>query len=249
MREEQEQHQVRQFLGEQPGYFVEVGANHPVVGSQSFDLELRGWQGVLIEPQPDLAEELAKVRKANVFAVACSSPNNAGRRLPFYLAGPMSALDREKMAPGSMPDAVMEVEIRTLDDILAEVRAPEPIDFLSIDVEGHEIDVLGGFDVPRWRPRLILVEDHVGSLKTHRFLKSIGYKLIRRTGYNGWYVPENLLVSLHWSDRARIIRKYYLSLPFRVLRNTSRRLRQPFRDRYAAHKRRRARCDVAVEGY
>lgn len=231
IREEQEQHRVREFLGEEPGFFVDVGANHPVAGSQSFHLELSGWRGILIEPQPDLAEELAKVRQAKVFAVACSSPKNAGRRLQFYLAGPMSALDREKMAPGAMPDAVIEIEIRTLDDILAEVRAPEPIDFLSIDTEGHEIDVLGGFDVKRWRPRLILVEDHIGNLKTHRFLKSIGYKLIRRTGFNGWYVPENSAVSLSWSDRARIIRKYYLGLPFRVLRDASRRVRQPFKNR------------------
>jgi len=237
IREDEEQLQVRQFLGEQPGFFVEVGANHPFIGSQSFHLELRGWQGILIEPQPDLAEELVNQRKAKVFAVGCSSPNNAGMRLPFYLAGPMSALDRERMAPGSMPEAVIEVEIRTLDDILAEAHAPEPIDFLSLDTEGHEVDVLRGFDVNRWRPRLILVEDHVADLKTHRFLKSIGYKLIRRTGYNGWYVPERLPVSLDWSDRAQIIRKYYLGLPFRVLHNASRRLRQPFKDRRAAVRR------------
>ena len=58
--------------------------------------------------------------------------------------------------------------MRTLDDILEQAEAPMPIDFVSIDVEGHEVEVLSGFDLARWRPRLILVEDHVTNLATHR---------------------------------------------------------------------------------
>jgi FkbM family methyltransferase len=229
--DEEEQRMVREFFGARPGYFVEVGANHATDGSQSYHLELNGWQGILIEPQPQLAKELASVRRAQVFAVACTSPGNAGRRLPFCVAGKTSALDRDRMAPGAIPEAMIEVEARTLDDLLGEAGAPQPIDFVSIDVEGHEIEVLQGFDVDRWAPRLILLEDHVGDLHRHRFMKSIGYRLIRRTGYNGWYVPANAAISPGWSDRARIIRKYYLALPFRILRNASRRLRQPQKDR------------------
>ena len=62
--------------------------------------------------------------------------------------------------------------VRTLDEILTEARAPSPIDLLSVDVEGHELDVLRGFDFARWRPRLILLEDHVGNLDKHRFLSA-----------------------------------------------------------------------------
>ena len=78
---------------------------------------------------------------------------------------------------------------RTLDSILEEADAPVPIDLLSIDVEGHETEVLRGFDFSRWQPLLILVEDHVNNLQTHRYLKRSGYRLIRRLGHNGWYVP------------------------------------------------------------
>ena len=232
--DEEEQQLVRQFFGGKPGFFVEVGANHPVVGSQSWHLEQRGWQGILVEPQPDLATELAKVRRAKVFAVACSSSQKAGLRLPFFVAGALSSLERETMAPGSEVQAVIEVDVRTVDDVLIEAGARPPIDFLSIDVEGHEIEVLRGLDVIRWRPRLILLEDHVGNLDKHRFMKSLGYRLVRRTGLNGWYVPTYSSVSAGWSDSARILRKYYLGLPFRVLRNVSRRLRQPFKDRRRA---------------
>ena len=226
MRDENEQRLLRNFFGEKPGFFVDVGANHPFDGSQSWHLEQNGWNGILVEPQPELAQELTRVRKAKVFAVACSSPKNAGLQLPFYVAGPLSSLDRHEMAPGAKAEAVIEVPIRTLDDVLTEACAPQPIDFLSVDVEGHEIDVLRGFDASRWLPRLIMIEDHVRSLRKHRFMKSIGYRLVRRIEFNGWYVPADSPISFDWVDRVRIWRKYYLGLPFRMARDASRRARR-----------------------
>ena len=160
-----------------------------------------------------------------MFAVACSSPAKAGRSLPFHVAGPLSALDRDRMAPGAEPEKTIAVPTRTLDDVLNEAGAPVPIDFLSVDVEGHEFEVLQGFDFARWRARLILLEDHVGSLDMHRFLTRTGYRIIRRYENNGWYVPAGAPVSIGWLDRWEILRKYYLALPFRVVRNFSRRLR------------------------
>ena len=108
--------------------------------------------------------------------------------------------------------------------------ATTPIDFLSVDVEGHEIEVLRGIDLARWRPRLILLEDHVGDLSRHRFITALGYRLTRRTGFNGWYVPAGVMVDFGWANRWRLLRKYYLALPLRVLRNKSRALRQPIKD-------------------
>ena len=156
--------------------------------------------------------------------------------MPFHVAGPHSSLDRDAMAPGSRPEEVIQVPVTTLDDILVQGGAPRPLDFLSVDVEGHEIEVLRGFDFAHWQPRLILLEDHVGNLSKHRFVKSSGYRLVRRTTLNGWYVPENSPVHFGWGDRWRVLRKYYLALSFRVLRNLSCRLRQPIKDRMRANR-------------
>jgi FkbM family methyltransferase len=224
---------VRDFFGDRPGFFVEVGANDPRQGSQSWHLEQSGWTGILVEPQPDIADRLRAQRSAKVFAVACSSHKNAGRALPFYVAGPMSALDRGRMSPGAVPETAIEVPVRALDDILAEANAPVPLDFVSIDVEGHEIDVLSGFDLARWRPRLILLEDHVANLDKYRALRAAGYRLVRHTEFNGWYVPATAKGDFRWRDKWGVVRKYYLGLPFRIVRNASRRLRQPFKDRRA----------------
>ena len=149
----------------------------------------------------------------------------------LHVAGALSSLDRDRMAPGAQPERIIEVPIRTLDDILVAAEAPAQFDFLSIDVEGHELEVLSGFDLRRWRPSLILLEDHVGSLDKHQFLKSAGYRLIRRFENNGWYVPDGAQVGVGLRERWDIVRKYYLGLPFRIARNASRALRRRWRER------------------
>jgi FkbM family methyltransferase len=229
---------VHQFFANGRGYFVEVGANQPQIASQTWHLEQHGWSGVLIEPLPHLAEQLRRARRARVFAVACSSPDKAGRELPFFVAGAGSSLERKGMRPGTRPSTTINVPVMSLDQVLQQAGAPKPIDFLSIDVEGHEIEALRGLDFNLWRPRLILMEDHVGNLSKHRFMKSRGYKLVRRTDLNGWYVPAESPVDFGWGERWRLLRKYRLALPIRVLRNFSRRLRQPLKDWLAARKQR-----------
>ena len=218
------------FFGNIKGYYVEVGANDPRERSQTWHLEQQGWTGVLIEPQLDLAATLRAERKGKVFAVACSSPAKAGQELSLHVAGPLSSLDRRSMAPGASPEKVIRVPVRTLDSILEEAGSPAAFDFLSIDVEGHEIEVLQGFDLARWRPRLIMIEDHVADLSKHRYLNAAGYRIIRRYENNGWYVPGDSSVACRWADRWEILRKYYLALPFRMLRNLSRQVRKPVRD-------------------
>jgi FkbM family methyltransferase len=222
---EQEAALVRAFLGGTRGYFVEVGANEPEKESQSFHLEREGWTGVLIEPQPDLAKKLREMRRAQVFEAACSSPDRAGSNMTLYVLGPYSSFDPNLAVTGLRPEQAIEVPVRTLDDILEEAKAPHPVDLLSVDVEGHELEVLRGFDFAYWRPRLILLEDHVTSLDKHRFLNDAGYCLMRRTGLNGWYVPQDNAPALDWVGRWQIFRKYYLGLPFRILRDARRRLR------------------------
>jgi len=225
--QEQEERLVREFFGgDDSGFYVEVGANHPTEGSQTWHLEQLGWTGVLVEPQPDLAAFLVTERKtATVFPVACTSPEKAGQTASLHVDGARSGLNRERMAPGSNAEHTIAVPTRTLDSILEEAQAPAPIDLLSVDVEGHELEVLSGFDLKRWQPLLLLIEDHVGTLQTHRFLLARGYRLIRRLGNNGWYMPAGSKAKPSPGDRFEILRKYYLALPFRMLRNGWRRMR------------------------
>jgi FkbM family methyltransferase len=215
---------VREFFGQEPGQFVEVGANDPQLRSQTWHLEQAGWRGVLIEPLPDLARKLAQTRRADVYAVACSSPENAGKLMPLLVAGGYSTLNAETVDVRYPAIVSIDVRVRTLDDILSEARARPPLDFVSIDVEGHELEVLEGFDVLRWNPRLILIEDHVLTLTLHRYMQAHGYKWVRRTGVNAWYVPQTNSMRVEGIGRLQFIRKYHLARPIRLLREAKRRL-------------------------
>jgi FkbM family methyltransferase len=214
------------FGGARNGYFVDVGANEPEEGSQSWHLEKLGWRGVLVEPQPPLAQKLKERRSAAVFACACSSPQNAGKTLPFQVAGIFSSLNLNFFVAGMRKGEIIEVPVRTLDGILEEANAPIPIDLLSIDVESHEVDVLNGLTLTRWQPRLIVIEDIVKNRRLHWLLRSRGYKWVRRTGFNSWYVPANSPLSVspwgHW----QFFRKYYLGTPIRNFREYKRRKRE-----------------------
>ena len=211
------------------GYFVDVGANDPERWSQSFHLEQMGWDGIVVEPQPQLAELLRQRRKAKVYAVACSGPENAGQQMTLYLAGIHSSFDPMLKTAAVRPQGTAQVPLETLDAILAESGSPTPIDLVAIDVEGHEIEVLRGFDFARWRPRLVLVEDLVLDLRLHRFMLARGYRWMRRTDINSWYVPAADAPRLDLAERWQFVRKYYLGTPARRLREVLRRLRARLR--------------------
>ena len=214
------------FAGTRRGYFVDVGANDPKEMSQSWQLEQKGWRGVLVEPQPKLAQKLREQRQAAVFACVCSSPDNAGKILKFQVSGIHSSLDLNFFVAGMRKQEIIEVPARTLDDILTEAKAPVPIDLLAIDVEGHEIEVLNGMTLTRWQPQLIVIEDLAFNTRLHRYLRSHGYKWVRRTGFNGWYVPDASSMKVSAFGRWQFFRKHYLGTPFRHIRETKRKLRE-----------------------
>ncbi|HEX2653459.1 MAG TPA: FkbM family methyltransferase, partial [Xanthobacteraceae bacterium] len=128
------------FDGSQAGYYVDVGANDPQEGSQTWHLEQLGWDGIVIEPQPDLAERHRQKRRARVYNLACSSPENSGRMMPFHVAGIHSSLASSFFVAGMRREGIIDVPVKTLDEILTDAQAQIPIDLLSIDVESHEIE-------------------------------------------------------------------------------------------------------------
>jgi FkbM family methyltransferase len=213
---------VRQYFGDAGrGFFVEVGANEPAsIYSQTWHLERLGWTGILIEPNRVLCAELVNHRPGSkVYNVACSSPAKVGSaelKIPYLADG---KIDTGKAAlevgidhagfPGYRTETVKVV---TLDSILDENKVGR-IDLLSIDVEGTEIDVLQGFDLNRFKPRLILIEDRLVYLNKHRWLKSKGYRLVKRTIFNNWYIPANQAFDMtSVREKLVMLRKLYIGL-------------------------------------
>jgi FkbM family methyltransferase len=221
---QQEQQLLREFFdGETKGFFVEVGASQPTEGSQTWHLEQAGWTGILIEPQPDLAAFLVMARKnAKVFAVACGSRDDAGQPVPLRVSGVHPG---DRAAPATATGYVVSAPARTLDSILEEASAPVPFDLLVVDAGDGEVDVLRGFNFRQWQPLLIVLENRDISLRTHRLVRSQGYRLLRRLDSSSWYVPEDDDARMPTSERWIMLRSYYLAAPLRALGRAVRRFK------------------------
>jgi len=209
---------VQSFFGGKPGFYVDVGANDPVLDSQSQHLEALGWTGLLIEPDPDCCELLRKNRTGKVVQMACSSPQNAGKQLLLNRAGPHSTLEDRPIALGAVVRSQVAVQCDTLDAILRAHNAPAGFDLLSMDIEGHELVAMSGFSFDVWQPRLVLLEDHVTHLNKHQLMRRNNYQLLMRTGLNSWYAPADAAYTSSLAAKFEYVRKYYLGRPLRQFR-------------------------------
>ncbi|MBT4529991.1 MAG: FkbM family methyltransferase [Phycisphaerae bacterium] len=220
-----EQFLVRQYLGEKGGFFVEVGANNPFDLSQTWHLAQLGWKGILIEPIPSLCSALREKRpESTVIEAACSSPS-APTSATFTVAqdSGKSTLADEFLDKRSDVLSQITVKLSTLDSMLQD-NAVSEVDFVSIDVEGTQFDVLLGFDLQKWKPRLVLVEDHLLDKNTHKLLVGQGYQLVKRTLFNNWYIPDNAEPPKTGKEEDRILRGKFRRILVRNLRFKIRRL-------------------------
>jgi FkbM family methyltransferase len=224
---------VAAYLASATGVFVEIGAHEPVFLSQTHHLEKAGWRGVLIEPLAECAEMLRRERTAQVFQVAAGSPEDEGRVLPLLVAGALSTLGPSLRQLDARASGVRNVPVRTVDSILCEAGI-DNVDFVSIDVEGTELAVLRGFALEKFRPRLVLIEDGVQHLDKHRYMLERGYKLVRRTALNNWYIPRETAFPVSLFGRLQLLRKLYLGLWPRRLKQAVREWRKARRERSAA---------------
>jgi FkbM family methyltransferase len=222
---EAEQALVREYLGPHPAAFVEVGAHHPRWGSQTYHLAQRGWIGILVEPQEAFYRMLNEARpEAHVVRAACTSPERVGT-VTLHIPPELGFATLEPSKEDFYLNYARQEDVcaRTLDEIIEEWRKTTgsrvPIRFLAIDVEGHEPEVLRGVDLARHKPDLVLVEDKLQDLSRHRLLRRAGYRLVRRTTLNNWYIPHEAKPPARFiAERLSLFRKVFLGLPFRRLR-------------------------------
>ena len=209
------------FLDHKTGIYVDVGANIPD-NSVTRAFHEKGWQGLIIEPIPDNIKLFLDSGRTNIWQGAVTSPENAKNKTgTLHLAGgpegPHSSLNKELIFPRSINNEAITVQLKTLNELLTE-KSITRIDLLSIDTEGTEIDVLKGIDLKKFDVTLVLVEDWARNLSTHSYMTKQDYKLVRRTGYNSWYIKKEAAFPVSIIGRLQLFRKYVLGMPFRKFR-------------------------------
>lgn len=221
------------FSGHEGCTFLEAGANDPILLSQTYLLEQNGWSGALVEPVASCCERLNEVRQGSmIFQRALGAPEDVGI-LKLLIPDGATELAHEMGSEGnhehsSKDGEIVEAEFITLNQVL-QLAKIEHLNYLSLDLEGMEYRALRGLDFDKYQPDLIVIEDRLNHLKSHHYLRRMGYKLVRRNGSNNWYVPQDVDFKVSLLDRTKHFRKLYLSMPFRWFRKYSRQFRQRFR--------------------
>jgi FkbM family methyltransferase len=178
-----------------PKFYVEIGANDGVSQSNTKYLELYdGWKGILIEPIPTVFKKLQKNRAARNFfenAACCSFEFKSSTMSLIYanlmtisLEGESDVQDRRehaKIGAGTLNlgDKIYEINVQasTMNSILLKHNAPKIVNFLSLDVEGSEIEVLKGIDFYEFVFEYICVETRSFEV-IEKFLNVKGYVCI-----------------------------------------------------------------------
>ena len=190
----------RMFPEDYRGFYIDVGAYDPVSTSVTKHFYERGWRGINVEPSVAGHQRLVEQRPRDVnLNLALSS---AAGTMTFFEAAEssrqLSTLSGESAQHARQAGHTLEerrIEVTTLAEICAEHVNGE-IDFLSIDVEGHEHEVIKGADWDRWRPRVVVVEAVTPDefLPSHEawepLLQESGYRFGLFDGLNRFYVRQ-----------------------------------------------------------
>lgn len=199
------------FVDYPSGFVVDVGAEFGVgYGSMSAALIENGWCGLMVEPLPEVFIKLNKAYRDNpnvqCVNVACSDEDGKGLLFPF---GSVSTLNREwadacaKYWEHIKYRTPITVDKYRLSTLLKQYECPV-VDFLQIDTEGHDLQVLCGMDWAH-KPSLVCIETlDMTNLTRNRgthwevnpeidaFMVALGYELVLSTnGGNGFYVRKD----------------------------------------------------------
>jgi FkbM family methyltransferase len=188
------------------GTCVEVGAYDGVSLSNTMMFEKLGWDCLCIEPIPESFQKCQQVRKRALNVAIGTQDQTTQTFSVFTLMG-----NNKCAISGLEPDARLiqshahmiqqkhdiEVSVRSLTAVLDEAKFPTTIDFISIDTENTEIDVLKSLDMNKYLVRVFIIENNFNEPQIEEYLKPFGYTKIHRLAVNDFYVhssftPTNL---------------------------------------------------------
>jgi FkbM family methyltransferase len=187
------------FAGQTTGTYIDIGAGHPIADNVSFWFYERGWQGIVVEPQPELAALYQRLRPRDL-AFRGLIGRESGE-IDFHVVDRLHGLSTtrvdvaQKARDFGANYQTRRMPVTTLAE-LCESYGVSSIDFLKIDVEGAEGDVLLGGDWQRFRPKVVLVEaispmtSEPSWQHWEPFLFAQGYRFVLFDTLNRFYVAQ-----------------------------------------------------------
>jgi FkbM family methyltransferase len=163
-----------------PGFYVEIGAFDGKKKNSTIILEQAGWNGVCIEPTPESFAQLKRNRQCRCENVAVWKETGTIEFATFHndpaWNGIKESLDKEHRAALKNSSTII-VKTKTWNDL----KFPNHIDYLQLDVEGAELEVLNCIDWNNQTIRYVCLEDNDsrgGSLQYKKYMENLGFQLI-----------------------------------------------------------------------
>ena len=179
----------KMFPGVNDGYFLDVGSGHGTIGSNTKALEELGWKGICVDPFPTYMEG----RTCAMEKVVVSSA--AGQVVKFHthagLGGIADTLGKWKAEAEKSP--AVEFTTTTLAEVLTRNNAPGFIHFLSLDIEGAELEALKGVPFDKYRFGAMAIEHNEEEPKRSdllKFLEERGYRRVHTFRQDDFYAPR-----------------------------------------------------------
>lgn len=186
--------------------YLDIGSNEPVKYNNSyFFYKNRNGKGVLIEPNPALADKIKSKRERDVLISAGVGFNDREEEADYYVMdwhmfntfSKEIAEETEKNYNGrNNIKGVIKLKLTPINDVLKN-HFSKGLDLLSIDVEGLDFEILSSIDYTKYQPLVICAETKVGAdnnaSKIADFLATKGYQLYSQTPINGIFVHKNYI--------------------------------------------------------
>lgn len=179
---------AKMFPGVENGFFLDVGSGHGTIGSNTKALEERGWTGICVDPFPVHMEGRTCAMAKEVVS------STSGQTVKFHthsgLGGIADTLGKWKDEAQKSP--AVELTTVTLGDILEREKAPSFIHFLSLDIEGAELDALRGIPLDRYRFGAMAIEHNEEEPKRTeilKFLEGHGYRRTHTYKQDDFFAP------------------------------------------------------------
>jgi FkbM family methyltransferase len=186
------------------GFFVEFGASDGDVLSNSRALEALGWKGILAEPGRQWHDLLKANRPSSMLSFDCVW-SDTGSSVTFYemdnlhlsnTQGQSNSPNRSQQTKNRVTSSY-QVQTVCLHDLLTQFGAPEFVEYISMDTEGSEFQILEAFPFDKWTFGLLTVEHNFSLERQHicDLLQGHGYVrvLMEKSGVDDWYVHSSIL--------------------------------------------------------
>jgi FkbM family methyltransferase len=191
------------FFNQQSGFYVDIGGFHPYMYSNTYLFYRKGWRGIVVEPNPDNIAAFQRARPRDIILQLAISKQEG--TASFSKQGACSGIDDETHVykDDARRESKIAVKTRPLAAVLEEnLPKNTAIDFMSVDCEGHDRMVLESNDWSRFRPRVILCEEHQArpGSPLDEYMASQGYAY-----YCHLHLTKVYLEKMEWSAHLPVV--------------------------------------------